>query len=348
MSVRLSRLAAAALGGACALLAGGCPDKAEPPRPQRLVVVYCSVDQDQSEPVLRAFEGLTGIRALPVYDVEASKTTGLVNRLIAEKARPRADVFWSGEYAQTILLKQEGLLAACTPPNAATLPAEYKDAESRWFGLAGRARVFLINTNLVPRADWPASLDDLLNPKWPAGRVAIASPLFGTTLTHAAALYALWGEETAHRFFAALQKRGLRVVPGNADVRELVARGEAQWGLTDTDDAAGAIARGAPVAVVIPDQKTGERGTLVIPGSVAVVAGGPHPEEAAALVNFLLSPKAEQMLVESGWCHVPLRAGAPRPLHVDASRVKALAVEPAEVCAQIQRAREELAALFVK
>jgi len=58
------------------------------------VVVYTSVDQVYSEPVIRAFEKRTGILVLPVYDVEASKTTGLVNRLIAERGRPQADVFW--------------------------------------------------------------------------------------------------------------------------------------------------------------------------------------------------------------------------------------------------------------
>lgn len=48
------------------------------------VVVYTSVDQPFSEPILDRFEEETGVRVLAVYDVEAAKTTGLVNRLIAE------------------------------------------------------------------------------------------------------------------------------------------------------------------------------------------------------------------------------------------------------------------------
>ncbi len=52
------------------------------------------------------------------YDVEASKTTGLVNKLIAEKENPIADVFWNGEFSQTIRLKEEGILQPYVSPSA--------------------------------------------------------------------------------------------------------------------------------------------------------------------------------------------------------------------------------------
>ena len=49
------------------------------------IIIYTSVDQVFSEPIFNEFEKETGIRVLPVYDVEAAKTTGLVNRLITRK-----------------------------------------------------------------------------------------------------------------------------------------------------------------------------------------------------------------------------------------------------------------------
>ncbi|MBT4397838.1 MAG: hypothetical protein HOD37_00055 [Bacteroidetes bacterium] len=52
------------------------------------LIVYVSVDQNYAEPVLKKFEQQTGIRVLAVYDLEASKTTGLVNRILAEKKNP--------------------------------------------------------------------------------------------------------------------------------------------------------------------------------------------------------------------------------------------------------------------
>jgi len=60
------------------------------------IVVYTSVDQVFSEPVFRAFEQVSGIRVRAVFDTEETKSTGILNRLIAERGNPRADVFWSG------------------------------------------------------------------------------------------------------------------------------------------------------------------------------------------------------------------------------------------------------------
>lgn len=74
------------------ILLPGCKGKNTP---QQEVVVYTSLDKVFSQPILEAFEKETGITVKAVYDSEAAKTTGMVNRLIAEKNSPRADVFWN-------------------------------------------------------------------------------------------------------------------------------------------------------------------------------------------------------------------------------------------------------------
>jgi ABC-type glutathione transport system ATPase component len=66
-------------------------------RAQREVVVYTSVDQPFSEPSFRDFENGSGIEVRAVFDTEETKSTGVLNRLIAEAQRPQADVFWSGD-----------------------------------------------------------------------------------------------------------------------------------------------------------------------------------------------------------------------------------------------------------
>jgi iron(III) transport system substrate-binding protein len=89
------------------------------------VVVYTSLDQLFSEPILREFQAQTGVEVKAVYDVEASKTTGLVNRLIAEKDRPRADVFWNSEVGRTLVLKDKGVLERYRSPSAEDIPAQF-------------------------------------------------------------------------------------------------------------------------------------------------------------------------------------------------------------------------------
>jgi iron(III) transport system substrate-binding protein len=316
--------------------------------PARSVVVYTSVDQVYSELILRRFEQQTGIRVLPVYDVEATRTTGLVNRLLAEKDRPQADVFWSGEFAQTLALKARGALAPYRSASAAGIPAEYRDPDGYWTGFAGRARVLLVNTRLLPPSRYPDSLRDVINPAYPADRVGMALPLFGTTATHAAALYAAWGRTAGRRFFENVRARGVRTVDGNSVVRDMVADGRLLFGVTDTDDACGAVARGAPVRVIVPDQEPGGTGTLVIPNTVALIAGAPHPAEAAAFIDHLLSSEVEASLVAAGWSHVPLRPVGVRPGCVDGAAIRHTNVAPDAVFAQFQSAARDLRELFLR
>lgn len=331
-----------ALGLVLSALLSGCGDQSA----QREVVVYTSVDQVYAEPILKAYEAKTGVRVKAVFDVEAAKTTGLVTRLEAEKGRPQADVFWNGEFAQTIGLAEKGVLAAYPSPSAATIPAAFKDDKGYWAGMGGRARVFIVNTDLVKAGDYPSSLDDMLDARWPANSIGIANPLFGTTATQAAALYAMRGPAPAREFFKALRARGIRVLDGNSVVRDLVANGQLAFGLTDTDDAAGAIARGAPVKIIAPDQDKG--GTLVIPGSVGLIAGAPHPAEAKAVIDYLLSAEAEDALIRSGGCQTSLRAAGSRAGAPAFAEIKAMPVSLAEVQAMLPRALAELREIFVQ
>jgi len=330
-------VAAISLAGAL-ILFSGCRSSEN-----RTVVVYASVDQVYAEPILKEYERKTGIRVLPVYDVEAAKTTGLVTRILTERRRPRADVFWSGEFAQTVLLRKQGALERYVSPTSAGRPQAYVDPEGYWSCYGGRARVFLVNTDLIPESEAPKSLSDMLDPKWPAHRVGMALPLFGTSATHAAALYAVQGPKPALAFFRSLKERGIRVVDGNSMVRDLVARGELMFGLTDTDDAFGAVQRGAPVAVVAPDMDG--MGTLVVPGTVSIIRGCPHPSEARQLADELLSAVTEAALFRSGFLHVPIDDSAPTGL---ALPVKPMAVDLVSVVEQFPRAVAELRELFVR
>lgn len=314
----------------------------------RRVVIYVSVDQTYAEPVLRAYSEQTGVRVDAIYDVEAAKTTGLVNRLIAERDWPQADVFWNGEFAQTILLQREGVLQRYASPEAKAIPENMRDPDHYWTGFLGRARVLLINTDRISAAEAPTSIFDLLDTRWLGEEIGLAYPLFGTSATHAAALYAVLGPEAAMSYFTALQAKGIRVVDGNAAVRDLVASGDLALGLTDTDDACGAIKAGAPVEAIFLDQDAGEMGTLVIPNTVAMVAGASHAAEARALIDYLLSPETGAVLVSAGWSHVPLRTLDVEPECFAGRDVQAMDVDLDTVYEWLTRAKTELAQVFVR
>ena len=314
---------------------------------QQKVVVYTSVDQHYAEPILAGFERETGIAVRAVYDVEAAKTTGLVNRLLAEQPRPQADVWWNGEFMQTILLAERGVLAPAHPEAAKDLPSAYCDADGLWYAFAARARVLLVNTDCLDEPEYPQGLMDLLDERWPAEQVGMAMPLFGTSATHAAALSATLGQQQAMDFYTRARERGVCIEAGNSVVRDKVVAGDLWWGLTDTDDALGALERGAPVALVFPDQDGGRiEGTLRIPGTVALIKGCPHPQAGGRLVNYLLSPETEAKLIADGWCQLPVLAQDTQEPALDRTGLKVMELDLTEIYNSHEIAKTGLTEIF--
>jgi len=320
------------------LLALAACEKSAPPQS---VVVYTSVDDVFARPVAERFQKQSGITVKLVPDTEETKSTGLVNRLIAEKARPVADVFWSGDPVRAAVLKAKGVSAPYRSPNAAGLPPQFSDAEGHWTALSARARIILYNKNLVPAGAEPKALADFLAPQW-TGKTCLANPLFGTTSMHAAALFETLGDAKAREFFTGLRANGVKVLSSNGEVKRRVGDGEFAFGLTDTDDANEALKDGKPVGVIYPDADGA--GTLLVPNAAVLIAGGPNAANGKRFVDFLLTAEVEQMLAESA-AQMPLRAGVPVPAGVKrVEEIKALTVDYAKLGARL----EELSRGFLK
>jgi iron(III) transport system substrate-binding protein len=288
------------------------------------VVVYSALDREFSEPILEQFTEKSGIRTLPKYDLESAKTVGLTSAIIAEANRPRCDVFWNNEILNTLRLKQRGLLEVYHPPLAESYPEAYRDPDGQWHGFAARARILIVNRDAVSEDQRPNSILDLLDPKW-KGKIGIAKPLFGTTATHAACLFAALGDDNAKDFFARLKANGVKVMSGNKQVALAASIGEIAFGLTDTDDALGEIDKARPVEIIYPDREADELGTLFIPNTLAIVKGCRHPESAQKLVDFLLSPSVEKELALCPSGQIPLNPDVDVKLRVETPRtVKAM------------------------
>jgi iron(III) transport system substrate-binding protein len=291
------------------------------------VVLYCSVDQSIAEPIIAEFERQTDIKVLARFDTEASKTVGLVQRIRAEAASPIADVFWSSEIFHTIRLAREGLLAQYNSDQTKHWPAKFADPGGRWYGFALRGRVIAYNTKRVSSNDAPHSLEDLLESRW-KGRLVMATPEFGTTSGDIASWFVHYGGERAKKILQLLKANKIRLVDGNSTAVRMVATGQANVCLTDTDDVYAAQRNGWPIAMNYLDQ--GGDGVLTIPNTAAVIKGGPHPEGAKVLMDFLLSEQLEQMLARSDSHNSPIHPSLTRqfeqyviskPLDVDYEKV---------------------------
>lgn len=298
-----------------------------------IVVVYVSHDQVFSEPILKDFERDTGIAVRAVYDTEEAKSTGAMNRLIAEKNNPQADVYWANEPVRAEVLKQQGIAAAYVSPSAAEIAPVFRDPDGYWTGFAARARVLIVQKDLDPR---PASVLSYTDPQW-RGRTVIANPLFGTTTDHVAALFASWGEARGRAFMQGLHDGGVKVSASNGDSADLVARGEFAFGLVDSDDAVNRMRQKQPVELVYPDQGPDDIGCLLVPNAAVLIAGAPHPEAARKLIDYLLSRDTERKLALSDAAQIPLHAGAVAPADLrPIESIKVMQVDYAQVAAMMQ------------
>ena len=206
------------------------------------VVVYCTVDQVFSEPILKDFENQTGITVRPVFDTEETKSTGVMNRLIAEQNNPQCDVFWSGDPVRNNVLKSKGITGSYQSKATRQIPAYFRDSDDHWTGFSARARVLIYNKTLIQKENLPQELSDLTQERFKE-KFAIANPLFGTTTFHVAALFTAWGEDKAKQWMNSLKGKDVIIATSNGDVKKRTMTGEILFGLTDTDDAFQATAK---------------------------------------------------------------------------------------------------------
>jgi len=305
---------------AAAALLSGCR------REEPTVVVYVAVDEHAARPVLARFTERTGIVVVPLFDGEINKTTGLVQRLRREQDRPRADCFWSNEEVQIGRLAQEGVL---------------RDGRERLVPTFVRSRVLVYDSSRVRSDELPATWWELAEERF-KDRLAMADPRFGSTATHLAGM-AAWSSMRGEpdRFDSwcrGLSRNRARLLSsGNAGVVRAVASGEADFGLTDTDDVAAfnAESRGAKLSMVIlrHGPAPGE-GPWVMRGFAGVVREAPHAEAADRLVEYLGGAEAQSLLASAAPGFHPVAAAA------DAGFVDRLEVDPAACEAMLPAAIE--------
>ena len=184
----------------------------------------------------------------------------------------------------TLRLEQAGLLTSFPTDSAKTFKEQFRSPLATWHGFAARARVLIVNTELVAEEERPTSIMDLLDSQW-QDSVGFAIRIEQREL-----------------------KANARVMAGNKQVAQAVARGELAFGLTDTDDAIIELESGKPIAIVFPDQGEEQMGTLFIPNTVAIIKDSAHGPESKMLVEFLLSRQVEQMLAEGPSAQIPLNS----------------------------------------
>ncbi len=311
------------------LLFIGCGDNSK-----GSVTIYVSEDQVFSEPLLKDFEKETGIKVNAVYDTEESKSTGVMNRLIAEKNNPQADLYWANEPIRAEVLRQKGILTPYQSPNAKGIPQTFQEKNHYWTGFSARVRVIVANNKLK---DKPSSILDYINPKY-KDKSVIANPLFGTTTAHISALFSVWGEKKTKEFLKNLKANKTAISTSNGESADFVATNTYSFSLVDSDDAVSRLKQKKDITIIYPDQKADEVGAFVVPNAVMLIANSPHPKVAKKLMDYLLSKKSEKKLAFADCAQIPLHSEVDMPKTLKPiNEIKVMKVDYAKVAEEMMQ-----------
>jgi iron(III) transport system substrate-binding protein len=89
-------------------------------------------------------------------------------------------------------------------------------------------------------------------------------------------------------------------------------------------------------------------GTLIVPNTVSLIAGGPNAKQGAALIDYLLHEDTEKELIRLGWCHVSLRS---IPVNSDCMphpSIRPMSVSLSDVHQHLDASRKDLQSIFIR
>jgi iron(III) transport system substrate-binding protein len=289
-------LAAVLLAGCAGDPAPQAPAAPEPGAQQAAagpLVVYSGRSEELVGPLLEQLEASVGTDV----EVRYGSTGEMSAQLLEEGANSPADVFFGQDAGALGALSAAGLLAPLPGDVVGPLPERYRAADSTWVATSARARVVAYNPTLVTEADLPRSVDDLLAPRW-TGKLGYA-PSNASWLSFVTGLRLVRGEDGARQWLTAFAAQQPQRFDGNGAILDAVAAGTIDAGLVNHYYLYEKTSELDPATYPVRNHYVpGDPLGLVNVAGAGVVAASDNKETAQRAVAFLLSPQAQQYLVD--------------------------------------------------
>ena len=245
---------------------------------------------------LKAIKETTGI-TVPHDNKNSGQS---LSQLIAEKARPVADITYLG-VTFGIQAKKDGVVAPYKPAHWSEIPDGLKDSEGYWFTIHSGTLGLFVNVDALGGKPVPKGWKDLLKPDY-KGMIGYLDPTsaFVGYVGAVAINQALGGTfddfTPAINYFKELQ-RNAPIVPKQTSYARVLS-GEIPI-LFDYDFNAyrAKYKDKANAAFVIPSE-----GTVIVPYVMSLVRNGPNPDGAKKVLDHLMSDKGQAV-----WANAFLR-----------------------------------------
>ncbi len=277
---------------------------AAPAAAQKLVLYTASNDEIEKV-VMEAFK-----KAHPEITVQAiNLSTGpVVQRAIAEKANPQADVVWMINDVAMNQLKAAGVFEPYEPKGV-KVPENFRDPDGFWTAHNATIMAMAVNTKLLKEKNlpMPAVWEDLTKPVYKGTVSVAAATKSGTGLSIATTMYDAYGWDFLDKLHANIFQYQSS---GSAPARQAAA-GEVVIGLTYDTAIVQQMRAGQPIEMIY-----GGMSPNILEGA-GLVAKGPNPKEGKLFMDFLFGPEAGKAFAPFIGIGV-----APGVTNVDLSKVK--------------------------
>lgn len=263
------------------------------------LVVYSTHPEDMLEALADEFTEETGV------EVEFINLKGeLADRVRSEKENPQADIMFGGDTATYMLLKDEDCFAPTTPSWAGEVSDDYKDADGYWYGTYNTPMVMFYNTDLLSADQVPADWSDLADEKYKdliVTRDSLSSSMRSTVAALISTITANEGEEAAWNFIQGLSANTKNYYNSGSMMFQAVGKGEAALSMAVVNDILDNKEKnGMPLQII-----NAKSGAIIITDCIAAIKDAPHPNAAAAFIDFVGS-KDTQILTAEQFNRLPV------------------------------------------
>jgi iron(III) transport system substrate-binding protein len=262
--------------------------------PAQTLTLYSAQHEQVVDMLTAMFTKETGIKV----QVRTGEGPEIASQILQEGADSPADVFFTENSPELILLDENGLLAPTDPGTLAKIPARYSAADGNWLGVLARENVLDFNVSMIAESALPASVLDLAKPEW-AGRIAIA-PSDADFLPLVSAVIRSQGKPAALAWLNGL-KANAKIYEDDESVVAAVARGAVAAGVINNYYWARLETELGPqkIASALYHFKHGDIGGLINISGAAVLKSSKNQAAAQKFLAFLVSPQAQVALGRS-------------------------------------------------
>jgi len=268
-------------------------DAAEKPVDQKELIVYSGRSEPLILPIIESFEKKTGVNVV----LKSGKTQELGSLLLEEGYKTVADIYIATDAGWLEKLASAGIFTPITADELVNIPNKFKSSQLLWSGVSGRARVLMINTDLVSKDEIPTSIYEIIEPKW-KGKVAMAKTSNESVLAHLSAIKSIHGDQYVKNLLAGIKNNEVTLLAGHGDVRQAVARGEFSIGFVNHYYGHLQQLESENIEIIYTDQQDGQDGSMVNVSGVGIVKHGKNGQVAQEFVNFLLSADTQKQFAE--------------------------------------------------